>query len=132
MRLFQPSIDLSILMSKINELAQAIDRNTTATKEAVLSIQERDERQKELIEKARNGGASDKDFDELINIVNENTTTLNNIADTQNQTNILIPSPTEPQQENTDKLEEVESDDDIEINETEVGLPGSVAIDVDA
>lgn len=122
------------IMANIQELTEALSKNTAATTNLIDAVVANDERQEEIIkqlqEQIPNSEEYKAQFDELIGIISDNTQKLSAAKEVQQQTDITMTSP--DAEEGATSTEIPSSLDDIVINESEAGAEGTVSIDTSA
>lgn len=122
------------IMANIQELTEALSKNTAATTNLLDAVVANDERQEEIIkqlqEQIPNSEEYKAQFDELIGIISDNTQKLSTAKEVQQQTDITMTSP--DVEEDSTSTDIPSSLDDVVINESESGAEGTVSIDTSA
>gem|GEM_PF-5697780 len=124
-----------VVMASFSELMQAIETNGLAIAAVLDTVNEVAPQIKKALEDAANGMARAEDLQQAIALLNMNTERLSNAKDVVKQLVPSVESPTNPTQPgDTQPVEPSnpvpETPDTIEIVPSEVGLPGTVNIDV--
>lgn len=119
------------IMANIQELAEALSKNTTATTQLLDAVVANDARQEEIIQQLQaqipDSEQYKAQFDELISLISDNTEKLNAAKDVQQQTDITTTSP-DVEEDNTSNGVPT-TIDEVVVQESEAGTEGSVSID---